>query len=72
MCTIVGRGILAACTNNAQCLGMEHGRQERPYDGGYFSWWVGTELASTLRNLKSDNLNMDVRACVHPASLPIS
>lgn len=28
MCTFVGRGILAAWTNNAQCIGVETGDQK--------------------------------------------
>lgn len=39
MCTFVGRGILAAWANNAQCIGMDTGRQKdctvSTVDGGH-------------------------------------
>lgn len=54
MCTFVGRGILAAWANNAQCIGMDTG------DNKYIRWAGATlYLGNQARNLKSDNLSFD-------------
>ena len=64
MCTFVGRGILAAWANNAQCIGMDMGDKMavrygtvRKTGGDY------TLSHKQAGNLKSDNLTL-MRACV--------
>lgn len=61
MCTFVGRGILAAWANNAQCIGMDTGDERTAqYPSTYLGVYDGRGLlylGNQARNLKSDNLS---------------
>lgn len=61
MCTFVGRGILAAWANNAQCIGVETGHDQKDcLHTGRAGATLVYLVNKQARNLKSDNLSFDV------------